>query len=166
MTKIPQAREAVETEHVQMKKRKGKEERKAENWGNMVERFLPIGQKRERSIDHGIGYSRSTAQESVQSEDQRMPARNSLHVAGALLSLPVTLPLVVVAKSRLSSSEAQVEGHSITPHIFAYTEMIYSDRWPNCFLRKSGKRSGLGRESPHLLDGKDEPCGQLLARNG
>lgn len=109
----------MEIEHKQDRQKKINAEKQAETWLNVADKFLPMGSKRKRGSSKKSGMKGKKkgivmSREDVEKSSDKEPSRSPLHVAGALVSLPVTFPLVIAAKSKHSSFAAKANGNSIT----------------------------------------------------
>lgn len=116
----------MDSDHQREQMGKDKAERKAENWANMLERLSPFVRKSKKKSKKTRS-DKSWAKGKSQDRDEEADSSNNtgdegakekksgaLNVAGALLSLPVTLPMVAVAKTKRSLLKAQAEGAFIS----------------------------------------------------
>lgn len=155
---MPDAYNSVHSEHEQMQVNKDKMQRRADAWGNMAERLLPMSNKRSRlnSVSGGLTMVK------INDEDSNKPPRSPLYVAGTLIALPVTIPFVLVAKSRQSSLEAQAQGWPIrliafrdlddVSRIVESSSEIYNSRFrPSKGSRKAQPSNGEYRYHGQLL---------------
>lgn len=129
LSRIPSARASMERRQQKAQESKDKLESRADRWGNMVETLLPISNKRRkkkkkkkaRSKDKGT----STSEEDTTDRVVKELTRDSIHIMGTLLSLPVTFPFIVAAKWRQSWLETQAQGSLMILLIFINAQMTY-----------------------------------------
>jgi hypothetical protein len=115
------AREGIEVQQEAVKASKAKAERRSLGWGNMVDTLLPTRNKK-KGKSKGKGKGKNKERDggdvrhknktiSIEDDTEEDEASGSaLKMAGALISLPVTLPLVLVAGSGKMVFDSQVQG--------------------------------------------------------
>jgi hypothetical protein len=96
--KIPAVRETIGCEQAHAEVNRSRATRRAEGWEHMFNRFLIMGDRRKGAS-----------------------ARGPLQVAGALISLPVAIPLALIAGSGAKVFSAQAKGYPnlILPHAYS-----------------------------------------------
>jgi hypothetical protein len=125
---IPAAREGIEIQQEELRASKAKAERRSIGWGNMVTTFWPPKNKN-KGKSKGKGKGRNKERDSGEvkqkgktisvEDDDDEASGSALKMAGALISLPVTLPLVLVASSGKMVFDSQVQGRLNRPAVCA-----------------------------------------------
>lgn len=120
---IPATREGIEIQQEALRASKVKAERRSIGWGNMINTLLPLknknkgkGKGRNKERDSGeVEYK--DKRKSIEDEDKA--SGNALKMAGALISLPITLPIVLIAGSWKILFDSQVQGRLNCPDVSA-----------------------------------------------
>ena len=118
---IPAAREGIEEQQEALRASKANAEAHSRGCGNMVDTLLPTRNKKKgKSKGKGKGKNKERdggevrhRNKTISIEDDTEEDEDSgsaLKMAGALISLPVTLPLVLVAGSNKMVFDSQVQG--------------------------------------------------------
>lgn len=87
--RIPIVRDKIGGEKAEIEASGTRAGRRAEGWERLVDRLTPISGKRKTKTP-----------------------QSSLHIAGTLISLPVTIPMLILAGSGATVFSAQAKGHS------------------------------------------------------
>ena len=108
---IPAAREGIEEQQEAVRASKARAERRSLGWGNMVDTLLQTKNKKKgKSKGKGKGKNKSKTISIEDDTEEDEASGSTLKMAGALISLPVALPLVLVAGSGKMAFDSQVQG--------------------------------------------------------
>jgi hypothetical protein len=125
---IPVAREGIEVQQEAVKASKARAERRSLGWGNMVDTLLQTRNKKKgKSKRKGKGKNKERDGGDVRHKNKTISIEDdteedeasgsALKMAGALICLPVTLPLVLVAGSSKMVFDSQVQGRPNRPAV-------------------------------------------------